>query len=158
MLMLAVVGMPYMSNAQVGQYQVSNKTLIVSGSYSEPTAYPSPRNEWWFPFYTATDSVKGSSATDTFKAHAPGLYQSLYTWCHVNNYIGTTGTVVSLWVSADSGKGTDFVPIYTTTVTPTGTNVVSYSFGNYWLYTNYWWIIKENAGESSWWYSGVMGR
>jgi hypothetical protein len=159
--MLCIAG--YEVSAQnvggVAIYKVSNPLISLSGSYSQPAQYTpvsAGGASQVFPWYTGKDTVT-NTGVDTFKGKISGPHENVYTWCHVSGISGAnTSCVVKLWASADSGKGVDFVPIYTVTVT--ATNPVAYYAFTGWNYTNLWWTFTGVGTHVSSWYSGLFVR
>ena len=152
------------ADAQVSQYQVSNPCIVASGNYVQPAytwltkpcyiGFP-----WYSPMDTVTVNRKGYK--DSAAEKLQGFENGVYTWCHANTYSGTNPTVYRLWASADSGKGVDFVQVYSVSVAYNAANpVANYTFnGNVgWQYTNWFWDMQAGTGDSVLWYSGVNVR
>lgn len=155
------------ASAQSATYKASSPVVSVAGHYNSSgiglggnySATVIPYAISAFPLYTHTSTVT-NTGVDTVKAKILGFQNSVYTWCHVTGVTGTnTSCTIKLWASADSGKGADFIPIQTFTVS--ATNPVAYyliNSGNGWPYTNFWWTFQGVGTQVSTWYSGLFVR
>jgi len=150
------------ASAQRAMYKVSNPSMNVSGSFTQPSQYitTGATGPQIFPWDTAGDTLHTSGA-DTFKCKITGPHESVYTWIHQTNVSGTAASVYKLWASADSGKGVDFVQVYSVSAAYNATNPVgTYLFNSTggWPYTNFFWSVAGGSGDTTVWRSGVMPR
>ncbi len=168
---LAIISVAVGANAQQAICPSSPPKFLTHGSYNSskiaggtatiasvtPTAKLTAPSE--MPLYTKKDTVS-NTGVDTFKNRMTTVCNSVYTWIHTTGISGTnTSCVAKLWVSADSGFGTDFVPVYTCTVS--ATNPVGYHLfnsGNGFPYLQWWWTFQGAGTHSTSWYSGFTAR
>ena len=163
-LLVAVTTSLTVTAQGISEYPISNPHIVISGSFNSTitNTVNAFGNTTIMPYYSKLDTPVANTGADSFTAKIQGAQRSVYTWCHVNTYVGSCGScTLSLYASGDTGVGKDWGsgPLYTTTLNPATTSqVVTYLFGSGWPYTNFKWVFKGGGTQTSSWYSGVMVR
>ncbi len=164
MLMLAcgLTGAVTGANAQSQIYEVQHTNLITGGSFNNGTGTSQKTYAVSaLPLYTKLDSIT-NTGTDTFKAKVVGYYSSLTFQVNLLKISGTDSASVTLWASAESGNGTNFVQLATVGTMTNSSNTQPFSIvvnnagggGN--PYSNYWLVVKGIGGTEVFSWQGFL--